>query len=317
MRDDGNDPVIAEYLGRVRSHLPLRNGADIVRELESSIRDRVDDLAASEHRAPDEAMLRKALSEMGEPEEVAGAYVRRRSLVPPEQFRGFVMSTSVVFAVHLALIGVATTLGRALELGPLEFAPPDGSFLGTAAAVTHALLVDVGLMAFVFAGTSGLRARIAGASQTQRVETSPRAALSRIALAALVAALLTVFRDRVFVVVTGNETHPLFTEWFASVVPLVVALLAVSAVSDALYLTFGESRLTLAVDAIHGLASLACMLFLLQGGEILALPPIEQFASVHGPVNDFLGRLGTLVVAFLALVFAVKTVRRLLRFAQK
>lgn len=316
MRDDGNDAVIAEYLGRVRSHLPLRNGADIVRELESSIRDRVDDLAASEHRAPDEAMLRKALSEMGEPEEVAGAYVRRRALVPPEQFRGFLASTSVVFAVHLALVGVATTLGRTLEMGPIAFAPADATLLGTAVAVAHALLVDVGLMVLVFAGTGGLTRRIAGASQTQRMETSPRAALSRVALAVLVAMLLTVFRDRVFVVVTGNETHPLFTEWFASVVPLVVAVLAVSVVSDVLYLALGESRLTLAVDTLHGLAALACMLFLLQGGEILTLPRIEQFASVHGPVDEFLGRLGTLVVAFLALVFAVKTVRRLLRFAQ-
>jgi hypothetical protein len=316
MRDDGADAVIAEYLGRVRSHLPLRQGADIVRELESSIRDRVDDLATSERRAPDEAMLRKALSEMGEPEEVAGAYVRRRSLVPPEQFRGFVASTSVVFAVHLALVGIATTMGRALELGPVAFAPSDGTLVGTAAAVAHALLVDVGLMVLVFAATGGWRGRLSGASRTRRMDTSPRASLSRVALAALVAALLTAFRDRVFVVVTGNETHPLFTEWFASVVPLVVAVLAVSVVSDVLYLALGESRFTLAVDALHGLAALACMLFLLQGGEILALPPIAQFESVHGPVNEFLGQLGTLVVAFLALLFAVKTVRRLLRFAQ-
>ena len=316
MRDDGADAMIAEYLGRVRSHLPITRSADIVRELESSIRDRVDDLATSEHRAPDEAMLRKALSEMGEPEEVAGAYVSRRSLVPPEQFRGFVASTSVVFAVHLALVGIATTLGRALELGPVAFAPSDGTFLGTAAAVVHALLVDVGLMALVFTATGGWSRRLSGASKTHRLETSPRAALSRIALAALVAALLTVFRDRVFVVVTGNETHPLFTEWFASVVPLVVAVLALSVVSDVFYLAFGESRFTIAVDTLHGLAALACMLFLLQGGEILALPPIPQFELVHGPVNEFLGRLGTLVVAFLALIFAVKTVRRLLRFAQ-
>ena len=316
MRDDGTDAMIADYLGRVRSHLPLRHGGDIVRELESSIRDRVDDLATAERRAPDEAMLKKALSEMGEPEVVADAYVRRRSLVPPEQFRGFLASTSVVFAVHLGLVGVATTLGRALELGPVAFTPSDGTLVGTAAAVAHALLVDIGLMVLVFAGTGGLHRRISGASQTNRMETSPRAVLSRVALAMLVAALLTVFRDRVFVVVAEDGTHPLFTEWFASVVPLVVIVLAMSVVSDALYLLLGESRMTLAVDALHGLAALACMLFLLQGGEILALPPIAQFANVHGPVNEFLGRLGTLVIAFLALLFAVKTVRRLLRFAQ-
>jgi hypothetical protein len=317
MPTDLVSPALQEFLGRVRSHLPLSRGGDIAQELESSVRDRVDDLAAAAGRAPDEDLVRRALAEVGEPETVAAAYVKQRALVGPAEFRAFAVWTALAFAVHLSLVGVATMLERAVVLGPVTIAP-EGShgLVSLAAAAVHALLVDVGLMTFVFAGTGRLRRRIHGTAVTPQVETSPRAMAARIALSVLVALVLTVFRDRLFVVVTGNETYPLFTEWFVAVVPLVTAVLALAVASDALYLVAGETRLTLAVDAAHGLAALACMLFLLRGDAILALPRLEQFGAAHVHINRFLGDLGTLVVGFLALVFAVKTVRRLVRFAQ-
>ena len=70
--------ALDEYLGRVRSQLPIGRGRDIVRELESSIRDRIDALAERDNRSPDDALVREALSELGEPESVAGSYGRRR-----------------------------------------------------------------------------------------------------------------------------------------------------------------------------------------------------------------------------------------------
>ena len=310
-------PVLDEYLGRVRSHLPLRRGGDIVRELESSIRDRVDDLAAREHRPPDDEIVRRALAEIGEPESVAGGFVRQRSLVGPAEFRSFLTSTTVVFAVHLALIGVATTLARPLQFGPAGVSPigPHG-LVSTASAVLHALCLDLGLMVLVFAATGAVRRRMTPAYRSHAVDASPRSAAGRIALALLVALVLGVFRDKVFVVVTSEATFPLFTEWFGALVPLVMAVLALSAASDALYLVLGETRLTLAIDALHGAAGIACMLFLLRGGPILALPALPEFGAFYAPVNDFLAQLGVLVLALLAMVFAVKTVRRLVRCAQ-
>jgi hypothetical protein len=309
--------LLEDYLGRVRSHLPLSRAKDIVRELESSIRDRIDDIASSENRAPDEDVVRRALAEMGEPEKVAGAYVTERALIPPEDFRAFLVYTATLFAVHLALVGVATTLARPLQFGPVAIAPvgPQG-LLSVGAAAVHALLVDVGLTVLLFAGASVFHRRIGAAAKSVRVDTSVRGAGTRVLLAVLVALVLNVFRDRVFVVVLGNLTYPLFTEWFAGVMPLVTALLGLSILSDVLYLVLGERRFTLAVDALHGVAAVACMLYLLRGDAILALPGVESFANFHAPVNDFLNQLGTLVVGFLALVFAVKTVKRLVRFAQ-
>lgn len=310
-------PVLEDYLGRVRSHLPLGRGADIVRELESSIRDRVDDMAAAENRTPDDDLLKRALTEMGEPETVAGAYVRERSLVGPAEFRPFLFYTAIVFAIHLALLGVATTLGRALQAGPVGISPvaPHG-ILSMAASAVHALLLDVGLMVFVFAAANTLRTRLGAAPKPLRVDVSKRGTATRALLAVLVAVVLNFFRDRVFVVVVPEGSYPLFTHWFAGVLPLITGVLAFSVVSDVLYLVFGERRFTVALDALHGVAAIACLLFMLRGDPILSLPGIDQFAYIHGPVNNFLDDLGTLVIVFLAVVFAVKTVRRLIRFAQ-
>lgn len=310
-------PVLDDYLGRVRACLPLRRGGDILRELESSIRDRVDDLAATENRAPDDAMVRRALEEIGEPETVADAYAHGSPFLGPQNYRPFLFTTAVVFAVHLALVGVATTLAQPLRIGPMEVAPvgPNG-LLSMVASALHALLLDVGLMAFVFAGSGQLRRAARIAPRPLAAEVAPRAAIGRALLAILVALVLNVYRDKVFVVVTGHVTYPLFTEWFAGVLPFVNGVLALSVVSDVLYLVLGEKRLAVAVDALHGVAGLACVLFLLRGDAILAVPTIDQFSQFHEPVNAFLRQLGTLVLGFLALLFAVKTVRRLLRFAQ-
>jgi hypothetical protein len=317
MPAESTSPVLAEYLGRVRSHLPVLSGGDILRELERSVRDRVDDLAAAAGRAPDDEMLRRALAEIGEPETVAASYARQRSLVGPADFRAFVVWTTILFAVHLGLVGVATMLGRPLAAGPVEIAPTGShGFVSTAAAAAHALLLDVGLMAFVFAGTGRLRRRMDAGTTTLRVDTAPRVMAGRIAMTLLVAFVLGLRRDHVFVVVADGMTYPLFTQWFAAVMPLVTAVLALAVVSDTLYLVLGETRFSLSIDALHGLAGLACMLFLLGGDPVLALPRIEQLSAFHAPINGFLGDLGTLVVGFLALVFAVKAVRRIVRCAQ-
>jgi hypothetical protein len=317
MTSEAKSPALDEYLGRVRSHLPLFAGGDILRELESSIRDRVDDVAAAESLAPDDSVVRRVLADMGEPETVADAFARERSIVAGANFGSFLLYTAIVFAVHVSLVGVATTMGTALRFGPLGVSPVgSGGLVSLAASVVHALLLDVGLMVFAFAGAGMLRRRVRFAPKALAVDASPRAAAGRALLAVLVAVVLNAFRDKVFVVVTDHVAYPLFTEWFVGVLPLVTAVLVVSVVSDAMYLFLGETRPTVAVDALHGAAGLACMLHLLRGDPILALPPVEQFAQFHAAVNSFLGGLGTLVVGFLALVFAVKTVRRMIRFSQ-
>ncbi len=317
MRVEAHNRAIDDWLGRARSYLPVRRGDDILRELESSIRDRVDDLAEREGRDADQAIVERALTEIGSPEEVARAYVRDRYVVAPDQYRSFVLYTAIVFVLHLVMVGVATTTGRAFHVGPFAISPvgPHG-VISLAANALHALLLDVGLMVVVFVGAAAARRTISARPLLAGVESSPRTAGGRALLAVLVTVVLNFFRDDVFVVMNDGIGHPLFTPWFGIVLPFVTGVLLLGVVIDVLYMIFGERRLTLALDAFHGAFGIACMLHLMRGDPLLALPPIDAFHDFHEPVNLFLEQLAALVAGFLALLFAVKTVRRLVRFAQ-
>lgn len=308
--------LLHEYLGRVRSHLPV-GSKDVVREIESSIRDRAEDSAAESGGTVDAAVMRRTLDAVGEPEVLAAGFVPRGHVVAPEHYRSFLVWTALAFAVHVALVGVATTMERALQFGPLAVSPvgPHG-FLSLAAAALHALLMDVGLMVVAFAMVPRVRSFLVPRAARFAVDAAPRNAAMRAVLSVLVAAVLGVFRDRLFVVMDGPDAHPLFTPWFAVQIPLLLGLLGFAVVVDIVYVLAGERRITLGLDALHGAAALATMLHLSRGEPLLAVPAIESFRTFCVPVNGFLDDLGTLVLLFLAAVAAVKTVRRAVRWSQ-
>lgn len=311
------DRLLREYLGRVRSHLPVRSGGDVVRELESSILDRADGIAATEGGSVDREVMQRALAQVGEPETVASSFAPPVQVVRPEHGRLFLVWTAIAFAVHLVLVGVATTMDRAIHFGPLAVSPigPHG-IVSLAAAVVHALLLDVGLMVCVFATSPWIRRLLRPRVQSFSVDAAPKSAGQRAVLAVLAALILGVFRDDLFVVVDAGRAHPLFTPWFSAVVPFVLVLLGLAVLVDLVYLAWGERRSSLAFDAVHGAATLAVMVHLLRGEAILQVPPVAAFDPFRAPVNGFLADLGTLVLVTLAVIAAVKTVRRLVRFSQ-
>lgn len=305
------------YLGRVRPHLPLTQSRDILLELESTIRDRVDDLAREMGREPDGELFDLVCNEMGEPEHVASGYVTERHLIGPSEYRSFLFYTGLLFALHMVLIGISTALGKPLSLGGFQLAPISGTgFLGMVVAAVSALLFDIGVIVVavtLLGGTKRFRER---KGPDVRVDCSPRIAYGGAVLAILVAVVLNFFRDHVFLVVYAEEGFPLFTTEFTNKLPMITALLGFAAVKGVLYGIFKETRGTLLADAAHGIFGVTVMLFLLRGDPLLALPPLEWFGEIYEPVNMFLAQLTNLVVAVLAIGFGVKTVKRFLRSAQ-
>jgi len=305
------------FLGRVRPHLPLRQARDILLELESTIRDRVDDLAEQMGREPDDELFAMVCSEMGEPEEVASGYVAERYLIGPDAYRPFLLYTGVLFALHMVLIGVATAMNHALTLGPFVIAPlGHEGILSMLTSALAALFIDIGIMVVTFTALGSVKRFTLGGGTNLRVECRPRVAYGSALMSILVALVLNYFRDGIFVVVAEGLHHPLFTEAFLGKLPVVTAILVLAAAKDVFYGVAGERRLTLATDALHGVLGVAAMLYLLRGDPLLALPAIESFHAFHGAVNAFLGELSDLVVAFMAAIFAVKTVKRLWRIGQ-
>ena len=310
-------PALREFLGKVRPHLPLRDAKDILMELEGAVLDRADRLAERDQGAVDDAMIRRAIDEIGAPETIAASYTPARYLVAPEAFRAFLFHTGLVLIVHLILIGIATALSRPFHVGLFEIAPvgPNG-LLSLVAAAVHAGLVDLGLVTAVYGISGAFAGPLTAASSSFAVEARRRHALGRAVLALLFAMLITVFRDDVFVVISGGRAHPLFTNWSASVVSLVTGLFVLAAGKDLLYTALGERRIPVAADAIHGFLGVILMLYLLNGDPLMQVPELEDLKAFREPVNAFLDQVGTLVLATAALLMGAKTLRRAVRFAQ-
>ncbi len=304
-------PVLREYLREVRPHLPLRESHDILMELESNILDRVDFLSATEARDPDDEMFQRAVAELGAAESVAAAYVQDRYLVAPEAFRPFLIYTCMAFAVHLVLIGVATATDKALHVGLFPIWPVgEHGILSVMSALTHAILLDIGLAAVLFGIAGALRRNVRTAQAMFAVDASARQAGGRGLLALLVAAVIVFARHKLFVVWSDGSPHALITDWGEAVLPLVIGLLIFAAVKESLYVIAGERRMTVAADGIHGFTGLALCLYLVAGSPILGIPALAGSDDFREPVNAFLGQLCALVVVVGAVLFAMKTLRR-------
>jgi hypothetical protein len=317
MRTTSDSKELREFLGKVRPHLPIRDSVDILRELESAVLDRVDDLADSYERPPQEADYRQAISEIGAPEAVAASYAPSRHLIDPGSYRTFLFHAGMVFVVHLILIGISTAISRPFHMGLFTVEPvgPHG-VLSVLAAGVHAGLVDLGLVTAVYAVAGALHRRVVAGASSFAIDVAPRQAGGRLVLAILFALLLAVFRDDVFVVVSGGKTYPLFTTFAGEVISLVVLLLMLAAGKDLLYAIFGERRTTVLADALHGALGVTMMLYLLRGEALMQIPAIEGLEIFTEPVNAFLAQLGTLVLAAGALLMGAKTLRRCIRVAQ-
>ena len=142
--------AVREYLGRVRSHLPVGAAPDILRELRSAILDRADEIADAENRPINDEILVRALDRLGNPEVVAQSYAPQRDVIPAESRRAFIATFALLFTIHLVLLAVATAMGRAMELGPLALAPVAPGLVTCAFAALHAMVLDLGLATLTF-----------------------------------------------------------------------------------------------------------------------------------------------------------------------
>jgi len=104
--------VIETYVADVAGRLPLRQRADIARELQAHLNDELQARAEREHRAPDEAMARAVVGAFGAASDVAAGYRPGGLLIiPPEQSASFLKSAIAGVAIQWA-IGIAAAVVR-------------------------------------------------------------------------------------------------------------------------------------------------------------------------------------------------------------
>lgn len=104
--------VIESYVGDVAGHLPLRQRADIARELQGLLNDELQSRAEREGKPADEAMARAVVAAFGNASDVAASYRTGGLLIiPPEQSANFLRASVIGVAIQWA-IGIAAAVAR-------------------------------------------------------------------------------------------------------------------------------------------------------------------------------------------------------------
>jgi hypothetical protein len=167
--------LIERYVHAVGEQLPRKQREDVTAELRSLLNEKLDERALDAGRSPDEEMAAAILREFGQPEEIAERYQPApRYLIGPRLYPAFLLTTKVV----LSVVGILLMIGAALQVafGRGLFRPEftwealwDG--IGWVARV---LLVNVAIVAGVFAILERLQARSGGSEESRAAKWDPR-----------------------------------------------------------------------------------------------------------------------------------------------
>jgi hypothetical protein len=144
-----NTNLIDRYIAELGKHLPLKNRADIQKEIRSTLEDMLEERKRAAGTEADEAMVISLLKEYGSPEDAAASYLPERSLVGPQMYPIF----SLVAWIALSVLGIVLLV--TLSLGsfsagqtPLEVLKTIGAIL---LKVAGALVSAFGSIVITFA----------------------------------------------------------------------------------------------------------------------------------------------------------------------
>ena len=98
--------LIELYLEEIRRQLPSRNRDDILKEIQSTLMDTIEDRNPNPGSTPDEDTVKAVLKEFGSPREVARQYGAKNYLVGPRLFPIYLRVLRIVLIVVAAFNAV-------------------------------------------------------------------------------------------------------------------------------------------------------------------------------------------------------------------
>ncbi|MFH1523653.1 MAG: hypothetical protein ABIF04_01700 [Chloroflexota bacterium] len=129
-----NSNLINRYLAELGKHLPLKNRADIQKEIRSILEDMLEECSRKAGRLADEELVVALLKEYGKPEDVAASYLPERTLIGPQLYPIF----SLVAWVALSVLGIVLLI--TMSIGSFSTSQTPVEMLETA----FALLLKIG-----------------------------------------------------------------------------------------------------------------------------------------------------------------------------
>ena len=104
--------LIELYLEEIRRQLPSRNRDDILKEIQSTLMDTIEDRNPNPGSTPDEDTVKAVLKEFGSPREVARQYGAKNYLVGPRLFPIYLR----VLRIVLIIVGAFSIIGLIVAL---------------------------------------------------------------------------------------------------------------------------------------------------------------------------------------------------------
>jgi len=303
--DGANDPV-EMYLIDLAPKLPRKKRLDVMSELRSNLRDRVEELSAGDMSAHTAAL--QAVSELGDPNSLAAGYGGGRIIIPATRYHIFKAAVIVVVAIHLAASVITTIIGVDVTLLVLRIPSMRGwQVYEIATTLATQALADIGLITMLFWWADlSLPNVLPGLAIRPRVaEAKPHWAGLILPLIAL--GLLNVWRDEVLalhmVSPEGWSTVPILASQFVNsyLAPMNMVLLLALGVHTYKIIS-GPTAGVAAAELIYRLAAFTLVGALLSVSKPFDFP-VGQIAALE-PVFTGLFRLALLGTLF-AYAFAV------------
>ncbi len=284
-RDTGIDPI-EQFLTDLAPRLPRKKRLDVMRELRSNLHDRAEELEEKKGM-PSHTSALQAVSELGDPANIAAAYGGGRIIIPATRYHLFKVMAITLVAIHLAASILTTIVGLDITILVLRIPNMQGwRFYEIAVALATQALADIGLLTLLFWWAElSLPRQLPGNLRWSAAEAKPH--WSGLIGPLIALGIVNVWRNDVLALhmigPDGWQSLPILADSFVSAFLLPVNLLCLLALGVHSYKTISgptvavaglELIYRLAVFALIGTLLGARQPFDLPSGQLEALEPL-------------------------------------------
>lgn len=288
--------LIDLYLDEIRHQLPPKNRQDILKEIQSTLMDTLEDRNPNPGQAPDEETVKAVLKEFGSPRQVASQYGLQNYLIGPRFYPIYIQVLKLVLIIIAALnilgVIIAIVNQSGYSAGLLETI---GQILG---GLFNSLFTGFGIVTLSFAGIERTTPKefkikldedwqirfdqewepehLLRGENKQRVKVTELAI--EITLSIIFIAMINFFLDRIGIYYLGESgwaSAPILNNNFLRYIPWITAYAVLDIALD-LYLIrkgFWDNYAVLAKIFIN-IFKIAVAFSILTGPAILTISPI-------------------------------------------
>lgn len=279
--------LIKLYLDEVGRHLIAKNREDILKEIQSTLMDTIEDRNPHPGQGPDEELVKSVLQEFGAPRKVAHQYTEHSYLIGPRFFPLYLQILKIVLIVIAALnmLGLIMTIINPSGVGN-NLLEALAQIMG---GLFSSLFTGFGVVTLVFAGIERTTPEAWKVKVEQQwnpddlLAQEDRKTIKVIELAVEITftmifiVLLNFFLDRIgiyYLTETGWVSAPILNDNFLRYVPWLTAANVLSIILNLFLIRQGywDKRATIAKLLINAL-TIAINLAILIGPEVITISP--------------------------------------------